>query len=105
MKAASTFRNHVLALERENDRKPFGPFFEDICSYGSACIGSAAASIEALANELFMDPRGRLRPLLTSKGIFGPRKLVSIGSHLFRNIKLRSTNLDCSGWMRTAAFL
>lgn len=61
MKAAATFRDHVIALEAANAGKPLGPFFEDLRSYGSACIMSAAASIEALINEFFMWSEGPLR--------------------------------------------
>lgn len=61
LKAATTFRDRVVALETENLDQPFGAFFEDIRSYGSACIMSAAASLEALINELFITPEGPLR--------------------------------------------
>ena len=61
MRAAVTFRNHVAQLEQANAGKRFGPFFEDIRSYGSGCIMSAAASLEALINEFFIAPHGPLR--------------------------------------------
>ena len=61
LKAASTFRDHVVELESQNIKQPFGSFFEDIRSYGSACIMSAAASLEALINEFFIAPEGPLR--------------------------------------------
>lgn len=64
MKAAATFRDQVVALETFNANQPFGAFFEDIRSYGSACIMSAAASIEALINEFFITPEGPLRKML-----------------------------------------
>ena len=63
MKAAATFRDQVIALEALNENQPFGSFFEDIRSYGSACIMSAAASIEALINEFFITPEGPLRKM------------------------------------------
>jgi len=61
LKAAATFRDQVVALESQNASQPFGSFFEDVRSYGSACIMSAAASLEALVNELFITPEGPLR--------------------------------------------
>ena len=64
LKAATTFRDHVIAIELQNTGRPFGSFFEDIRSYGSACIMSSAASIEALVNEFFITPDGPLRKQL-----------------------------------------
>jgi len=61
LKAASTFRDQVLALEAANSGGAFGAFFEDIRSYGSACVMSTAASLEALVNEFFINPEGPLR--------------------------------------------
>lgn len=65
LRAAVTFRDQVIALETHNGGQPFGPFFEDVRSYGSACIMSAAASLEALINELFIAPEGSLRKQLS----------------------------------------
>ncbi|MCB2006233.1 MAG: hypothetical protein KDH93_14545 [Rhodoferax sp.] len=64
LKAAATFRDQVVAIEAVNAATPFGEFFEDIRSYASASIMSAAAALEALINEMFITPEGRLRPLL-----------------------------------------
>jgi hypothetical protein len=64
LKAAVTFRDHVIAIESRNAGQPFGPFFEDVRSYASACIMSAAASLEALINEFFIAPNGALRSML-----------------------------------------
>lgn len=64
LKAASTFRDQVAAIESQNEKQPFGSFFEDLRSYGSACIMSAAASLEALVNEFFITPEGPLRKKL-----------------------------------------
>jgi len=61
MKAAATFRDQVAAIEAANIAQPFGSYFEDIRSYGSGCIMSAAASLEALINEFFITPEGPLR--------------------------------------------
>lgn len=65
MRAAVTFRDHVVAIETANLSEPFGAFFEDIRSYGSGCIMSAAASLEALINEFFITPNGPLRKSFT----------------------------------------
>jgi hypothetical protein len=64
MKAATTFRDHVVAIEHQHAEAPFGAFFEDLRSYGSGCIMSAAASLEALINEFFITPDGPLRAQL-----------------------------------------
>lgn len=64
LKAATTFRDQVMAIESQNTTQPFGAFFEDIRSYGSACIMSAAASLEAFINEFFITPEGPLRKQL-----------------------------------------
>lgn len=63
LKAAATFREHVARIEAESASLPFGAFFEDIRTYASASIMSAAASLEALINELFIAPNGFLRIL------------------------------------------
>lgn len=61
MKAATLFRKQVIRLETENKSQPFGEFFEEIRAYCSACIMSTTASLEALINELFVEPNGPLR--------------------------------------------
>lgn len=61
LRAAATFRDRVVAIESQSINQTFGPFFEDIRSYGSACIMSAVASMEALVNEFFITPEGPLR--------------------------------------------
>jgi hypothetical protein len=64
MKAAVTFRDQVSAIESSHVAQHFGSFFEDVRSYGSGCIMSAAASLEALINEFFVTPEGPLRKKL-----------------------------------------
>jgi hypothetical protein len=64
LKAATIFRDHVIEVEIKNAGQPFGPFFEELRSYASGCIMSAAASLEALINELFISPHCGLRPML-----------------------------------------
>jgi hypothetical protein len=61
LKAAATFRDRVVEIEAENANREFGLFFVDIRSYGSACILSAVASLEALINEFYITPEGPLR--------------------------------------------
>jgi len=64
LKAAATFRDQVISIEYQSTNQAFGAFFEDIRSYGSACIMSTAASLEALVNEFFITPEGPLRQQL-----------------------------------------
>lgn len=64
LKAATIFRDHVIEVEVKNAGQPLGPFFEELRSYTSGCIMSAAASLEALINELFISPHCALRPML-----------------------------------------
>jgi hypothetical protein len=64
LRAASIFRERLVALETEHAGQPFGNFFEEIRSYGSACILSAVASLESLINELFIAHNSRLRAQL-----------------------------------------
>lgn len=65
LKASATFRDQVISIESQNNDEAFGAFFEDIRSYGSASIMSAAASLEALINEFFITPEGPLRRQLS----------------------------------------
>ena len=65
LKAARTFRDQSAILERAALGQDFGDFFIDIRSYVSATILSAAASFEALINELFISPHCALRPMLS----------------------------------------
>ncbi len=64
LKAATTFESEVARLEAKHDCAEFGPFFEDIRSYASACLMSSAASLEALINELFIAHHSPLRAQL-----------------------------------------
>jgi hypothetical protein len=57
LKAATIFRDHVTALEKEYIKGDFGAFFEEIRSYASACLMSSVASLEALINELGLTPK------------------------------------------------
>jgi hypothetical protein len=82
--AATIFRDHVIALETQHVGEPIGPFYDELRSYASACIMSAAASLEALINEFFLAHGSSLRDKLTDfeqefwdpkKGIEGERPL------------------------------
>jgi hypothetical protein len=66
LKAATTFRHQVNALETANQGKPFGAFFEDIRSYCSATILSATAALEAFINERFLAHNELLRSKLSN---------------------------------------
>lgn len=59
------FRDKLESIEKENLGNEFGSFFETVRAYGSAGIMSAAAALEALINELFIDPHENLRPLFS----------------------------------------
>lgn len=65
LKAATTFRDRVIAIEAEHAGHPLGAFFEDLRSYASGCVMSATASLEALINELFIFPHCGLRTMFT----------------------------------------
>src|SRR5687767_3067117 len=64
LRAATIFRDHLIKLETDNAGRAFGSFFLEMRSYGSACIMSAAASLEALINELFIAHNSPLRAQL-----------------------------------------
>jgi hypothetical protein len=59
LKAATIFRDRVIAIEGERIDQPVGPFFEEIRSYVSGCLLSAAACLEAFINELYMAHNSR----------------------------------------------
>ena len=61
MLAAALFSRRVKAIESENQGKSFGPFYEEILSFSSACVLMAVAALEAYANEVYAD-RGRHFP-------------------------------------------
>jgi hypothetical protein len=65
LRAAALFRDQVARIETENVGHGFGAFFEDVRSYGSACIMSSTAALEALINELFIAHGSKLRALLS----------------------------------------
>jgi len=52
---AVRFSRQVAQIEDSNRGKPFGDFFEEILWFGSACVLSSVAGLEAYANELFVD--------------------------------------------------
>ena len=63
LRAAKTFRDQAIRVEDQHLDMEFGEFFEDLRTYGSGCVMSATASLEALINELFIAPGGGLREL------------------------------------------
>lgn len=66
LRAAILMRHKVIELENKYAHKELSSFFDEITSYSSVCIICSAASIEAIINELFLEPepRGKLRPLI-----------------------------------------
>jgi hypothetical protein len=52
---AARFSRQVAEIEQVNAKQPFGEFFEEILWFGSACVLSCVAGLEAYANELFVD--------------------------------------------------
>lgn len=63
LQASLIFRDHLVSIEAQHAGEEFGAFFGIIRSYGSGCIMSAAAALEALINELFITA-GSLRATL-----------------------------------------
>jgi len=55
LSSAGLFSKRVKELEEEHKDDVFGPFFEEIRSYSMACVISSVASLEAYANEIFID--------------------------------------------------
>jgi len=52
--AAKYFATKVLEIEKANEGAPFGNFWGEIGIYWGGCVISAAASLEALINELYI---------------------------------------------------
>lgn len=63
IRTAVLFRNHLRTLEsyKDADDQTKADKFTEARSYSSASILAAAASLEALINELFINPFGQLR--------------------------------------------
>jgi hypothetical protein len=55
LSAAAYFSRRVAEIERAHAGETFGAFFEEIFWFGSACVLSCAAGLEAYVNELFID--------------------------------------------------
>jgi hypothetical protein len=53
--AAAHFSRRVGEIESRHVGEPIGPFWDEILWYATACVSSAVASLEAYANELFID--------------------------------------------------
>jgi hypothetical protein len=53
--AAAYFSRKVHKIETINSGKEFGPFFDKILWFSTACVFSSVASIESYFNELFAD--------------------------------------------------
>lgn len=55
MLAAARFSREVSQLEQLHREEEFGPFWETIFHFATACVLASVASLEAYANELFSD--------------------------------------------------
>jgi hypothetical protein len=64
LQAAKLFRNQVVRLEAGHTADAAGDVFNEIRSYGGACLMSCAAGLEALINELFIAHYSPLREKL-----------------------------------------
>jgi hypothetical protein len=53
--AAAHFSRQVAQIEGTNAGKGFGGFFEEILTNATACVFTCAASLEAYANEFYID--------------------------------------------------
>ena len=62
--AACLFAKNCKEIERENEGKPLGSFFEDIRSYASGAILSSVAGLEAYINKLYLTHGSPLRQAL-----------------------------------------
>jgi hypothetical protein len=75
-RAAKRFSTVAAEIESAHVGQPFGDFFEEIHIYCSSCIIVAAASLEALINELYIAP-GPLRSSVEDfdRDFWGPKGL------------------------------
>ena len=64
-KAGIMLHNLAKAIEKDNQGKKFGSFFEDIRSYISSSILSTIAGLEALINELYLSKSTSLHKAVT----------------------------------------
>ncbi|MFN8470056.1 MAG: hypothetical protein U0X20_31165 [Caldilineaceae bacterium] len=55
LSSAAYFSQLAAQIERENDGKPLGPFFDEILAHSTACVMTSVAALEAFANEMFID--------------------------------------------------
>lgn len=55
LRTASKLSKMCQEVEVKNEGKQFGPFFDDITDYSSACVMSSAAAMEAYINEIYID--------------------------------------------------
>lgn len=55
LSSAALFSGKVGDIEDQHKDDEFGSFFEEIRSYSMACVISSVASLEAYANEIFID--------------------------------------------------
>jgi hypothetical protein len=72
--AAASFSRRVGEVERAHAGEGFGSFFDEILHAASACVFMAAASLEALSNELLEDVG--VAPSLPPGKLFDEERLV-----------------------------
>lgn len=53
--SAARLSRLVVQVERDNAGQPFGPFFDELLAYATACVMTSVAGLESYANEVFLD--------------------------------------------------
>lgn len=61
LSASALFRDQAIALESTAGNTPSSQTVDEVRSYVSGCVMSAAAGMEALINEVFLEPSSGLR--------------------------------------------
>lgn len=52
---AAHFSRMTAQVERDNEGKPFGDFYDEVIAYATACVLTSVAALESYANEMFTD--------------------------------------------------
>jgi hypothetical protein len=55
LQMAARFSRYVGEIERDNASQPFGPFYDEMKGFATACVMSAVAGVEAYINEVFFE--------------------------------------------------
>lgn len=91
--AAKHFSHKTREIERAHVGQPFGNFWEEISIYCASSIMTAAASLEALINELFLSP-GKLQEAVEDFDTFFWGGSVTVRRWLFFKAKKRKAGLE-----------